>query len=227
MKRGHSLISLNLWTKNSLADASLNWLYNYSGDSCVPPMNYGKRLHRPVGSRSDAERTEPTPGTCKYLQSGCSPFSVLLINIPPRSSKEYGASKAAWYHLLVGVLINPVVSAFSGVKGAGRGSPAETTERMCSAAPSTPLNPSSKPDPPPPPPPPVPLRPFNRPTGNPLPRSDPQPSTPDGVPPAWMSRDRPAANQRPLMSGCAPCRRLINRPALHRRPVQLRGSHPG
>jgi len=45
----------------------------------------------------------------------------------------------------------------------------------------------------------------------------PQSSTPEDVPPAWMSRDRPAANRRPLMSGRAPRRRLINRPALHRR----------
>ena len=70
--------------------------------------------------------------------------------------------------------------------------------------------------------------PSSPPTDNPLLRLDPQSSTPENVPPSWMSRDRPAANRRPLMSGRAPCRRLINRPELHRqRPVQLRESHPG
>lgn len=190
-------------------------------------MNYAK-----LASGRDVERTEPTNPRCVISPIGrCSPFSGLLINIPSCSPREnvreteHGALKAAWYHLLVGVLINPMISAFSGTKGAGRGClSAETTGQMCSSAPPNPnpihhhhrrrrcL--------------PVLFRP--RPTSNPLLRLDPQ-SRPLRPPPTWMSRDRPAANRRPLMSGCAPCQRLINRPAsLHRRQsVQLRGPHPG
>lgn len=86
---------------------------------------------------------------------------------------------------------------------------------MCSVAPFTPPIPSPNPSPI--------CRCRHRrrlslspPTDNPLLRLDPQSSTRENVPPSWMSRDRPAANRRPLMSGRAPCRRLINRLELHR-----------
>lgn len=68
----------------------------------VPPMNYAKRLHRPLASGRDVKRTKPTNPHCATSPIGrCSPFSALLINIPscsPRENEretEHGASKAA------------------------------------------------------------------------------------------------------------------------------------
>jgi len=148
MRRGHLLISLNPRVKTFFVGASLNWVYNCSARPAHGTTWNVSTVHSCFSRRRRADGANPRHAIPPI--GLFSAFSVLLINIPPRSWRERDrvCLKAAWYHLLVGVLINPVVSAFSGAKGAGRGcSPAETTERMCSVAPFTPLIPSPNPSP--------------------------------------------------------------------------------
>lgn len=57
MRRGHSLILLNLLVKSFLSLSQSFSLIGFIIIPRVPPINYAKRLHRPLASGRDVERT--------------------------------------------------------------------------------------------------------------------------------------------------------------------------